>query len=102
MSCAASDESLAQITRSKGKSFVQLLTSKAVLIAFALAGAGGGIGSIGIGAVDTLRRGGCRESAPGMGSVAVDKLYPDWPRSPIEDARVRLVGLALPAVGVAV
>lgn len=66
-----SDVSFPQITRSIGKSFVQLLTNKAVLIAFGLAGVGGGIGCTEIGAVEDLRRSG--GSGVGGGSVALGK-----------------------------
>ena len=85
-----------------GNNFVQLLTSNAVLIALALAGIGGGIGSIVMGAVDTLRSGGCRGSGLGTARVGVDRFGPTCPISPIEFARVMFVGLALPAVGVGV
>jgi hypothetical protein len=48
-----------QITRRMGKSFAQLLTSRAVLIAVGLAAVGGGRGwMFWIGAVDVRRRGG--------------------------------------------
>ena len=66
-------KSFPHITRSIGKSFVQLLTSSAVLIAFALAGVGGGIGWTAIGVVEDLWRGGGSSDA-GRGSVAFGKL----------------------------
>jgi hypothetical protein len=48
-----------QMTRRIGKSFAQLLTSRAVLMAVGLAGDGGGKGRmLGAGAVDARRRGG--------------------------------------------
>ena len=93
-----SDESLPHITRSIGKSFVQLLTNRAVLIAFGLAGAGGGIGWTAIGAVDDLWRGG--GSGVGGGSVALGK--GKLVKSFTDAGRVSFVGLAFPGVAIAV
>jgi hypothetical protein len=54
-----------QMTRRIGKSFAQLLTSRAVLMAVGLAGDGGGKGRmLCTGAVDARRRGGGKGSDP--------------------------------------
>ena len=59
-----------QMTRRMGKSFAQLLTSKAVLMAVGLAGEGGGRGlMLCAGAVDARRRGGGREEKDPWGVV---------------------------------
>lgn len=55
---ASPDASVPHMTSSIGNSLVQLLTRRAVLIAFRLASAGGGIGRICGGAVDDRLRGG--------------------------------------------
>lgn len=69
----------AQITRRIGKSFAQLLTRRAVLIAVGLAGNGGGSGwSDCKGAPDGRRDGpeGCEGVGGGMGDVAPDATVP--------------------------
>lgn len=59
-----------QMTRRMGKSFAQLLTSSAVLMAVGLAGAGGGRGwTFVIGAVDARLKGGATGGGGGRGGV---------------------------------
>ena len=58
------------MTRRIGKSFAQLLTSSAVLMAVGLAGAGGGRGwTFVIGAVDARLKGGATGGGGGRGGV---------------------------------